>query len=356
MPSRRWTFPAIARGLACLAVLGAFATRAGAAQPSPPRAVLAAAERDAGVVAPGQDAVAKFRIENHGGAPLTLSAGHPEPYMAGVRTTVDGQPVPPGKAATVTVRLDTGKLAGVGTVRVPIATNDPAAAKLTVVMKVEVRPLLAADPGYARYNVVQKERDGVIPQTVWSLDGASFRVLAVRSPIAALRVTFREAKPDERRPDVAGSQWHVESLLPADAPVGALTGDIVVVTDHPKQKVLHIPLSGFVRPVFAVTPPVADLGQVDGTRPFRFTLFVKNFATELIPLERAETDLPGATVEIAPVTAGRAYKVHVAVPAGVPAGALSGTVHLFTASAKAPRIEVPVRGRILGAAPAAAGK
>ena len=245
----------------------------------------------------------------------------------------------------MTVTLETATLAGEGAVRIPIKTNDPAAATLPVGMKVEVRPALFAFPGYARYNVVQKERDGTIAQTIWSGDGARFRVLSVQSPSPALRVTFREAKPDERRPD-AGSQWHVESVLPTDAPVGALTGDIVVVTDHPRQKRLHIPLSGFVRPVFAVTPPVADLGEVDGSQPFRFTLDVKNFATETIALERAESDLPGATIEILPVTAGRAYKVRVAVPAGLPAGPLSGTVRIFTASPKVPQIEVPVRGRL----------
>ena len=346
---------AAARLACCVFVVGACAPRAAAAEPPAPKALLAEPEHDAGVVAPGESAVAKFRIENHGDAPLTLTAGNPVPYMAGVHTKIDGAPVPPGKAATVTLSLDTGALAGVGTVRVPLTTNDPATAKLTVAMTVEVKPALVADPGYARYNVVQKERDGTIKQTIWAVDGAKFRVVSVQSPMPALHLTFREAKPEERRAD-AGSQWHVESTLPADAPVGALLGDIVVVTDHPKQKKLHIPLSGFVRPVFAVTPPVADIGAVDGSKPFRFTLDVKNFASETIALERAESDLPGATVEIVPVTAGRAYKVHVAMPAGLPAGALSGTVRLFTASAKVPQIEVPVRGRLLEASAPADGK
>jgi hypothetical protein len=130
----------------------------------------------------------------------------------------------------------------------------------------------------------------------------------------------------------------------------------VVVTDHPRQKRLRIPLSGFVRPVLAVTPPVADIGEVDGAKPFRFTLDVKSFASEEIALERAECDLPGATVEIIPVTAGRAYRVRVAVPADLPAGALSGTVRIFTASAKIPQIEVPVRGRLLARSAPADGE
>jgi hypothetical protein len=333
--------------VACLALITTVAGRAGAAPPAA-RAALVEAERDAGVVAPGVAAVAKFRVRNEGGAPLTLTPHAPDPYMAGVETTVQGAPVLPGRTATVSVRLDTATLAGDGTVRVPLLTNDPAAEKLWIVMKVAVRPALAADPGYARYNVVQKEREGTIAQTVWSTDGATFRVKSVTSPIAGLRLAFREARADERRP-AAGSQWRVESTLASDAPVGALVGHIVVVTDHPKQKRLEIPVSGFVRPVFAVTPPSADIGEVDGTRPLRFTLDVKNFATETIALERADCDLAGATVEITPVSDGRAYKVHVAVPAGLPAGPLSGKVRIFTVSAKVPEIDVPVRGQVRAA-------
>jgi len=311
------------------------------------KAVLAAREQKLGVVAPGEPAVATFRIENAGSAPLTVAAGNPVPFIAGVESTVEGSPAAPGAAATVTIRIATAKQAGEGTIVVPVKTNDPAAEKIELRTTVEVKPLLLADPGYARFNVVQQERAGTIPQTVWSTDGATFRVLAVEPPTPALRTSFQELAEAERRADTPGSQWRAELTLPAEAPVGPLVGDVVVVTDHPRQKRLYVPLSGFVRPVMAVTPPEADLGDVDGARPFRFTLDVKSFATESIALERAECDLPGATVEIVPVTVGRAYKVRVSVPEGLPSGPIAGTVRLFTASAKVARLDVPVRGRIV---------
>lgn len=338
-----------ARAVVALACTFAFSGRASlaAAADAAPRAVLEQSAQKLGVVPPGAPVTATFRITNSGKAPLTLSAGAPMPYMAGVTSTVEGSPVPPGGSATVSVKIETEKLAGEGTVRVPVTTNDPAAAKLELIATLEVKPLLVADPGYARFNVVQKERDGTIPQKVFSTDGATFKVLSVTSPMPALRTSFREAKPDERQDGIGGSQWRVEVTLPQDAPVGALTGDVVVVTDHPKQQKLHVPISGFVRPVFAVTPPDADVGSVDGSRPFRFTLDVKNFATETIKLERAECDLKGATAEIVPVTDGRAWKVRVSVPEGLPTGPLAGTVRIFTASAKAPELDVPVRGRIV---------
>lgn len=338
--------PRVAAALACLAILTTGGLPSRAADDAP-RAVLAEAEQKLGTVAPGEPVVATFRIENTGTAPLTLEPRNPNPFIAGVRSSVAGSPVPPGGSGTVTVRIVTDKLSGPGTVRIPVLTNDPAAAKLEVAISVEVKPLLFVDPGYARYNVVQKEREGTIAQKIWSSDGATFTVLAVEPPTPALRTAFREATPEERRADVAGSQWRVETTLASDAPVGPLTGDVVVVTDHPRQKKLHVPLSGFVRPIVAVTPPEAELGDVDPSRPFRFTLDVKSFASEAIALERAECDLPGAKAEIVPVTAGREWKVRVSVPVGLPEGPLSGVVRLFTASAKVPRIDVPVRGRLV---------
>ena len=116
--------------------------------------------------------------------------------------------------------LDTGALAGQGKVHVPLATSDPAAPTLMVTLLVEVEPALLADPGYARYNVVQKERDGTIAQTVWSADGAPFRVLSVESPNDALRVLPRgdaRRAPRRRRQPVAR-----RVVLAADAAVGAL--------------------------------------------------------------------------------------------------------------------------------------
>jgi hypothetical protein len=291
--------------------------------------------------------VATFRIENGGNAPLTLEAGNPVPFIAGVTSSVEGAPVAPGAAATVTVKIETEKQAGEGTVTIPVTTNDPAAPKILLRTTVEVRPLLVADPGYARYNVVQQERDGTIVQRVSSTDGATFKVVSVESPMPALRTSFREARPEEQRDEVKGSQWRVETTLPLDAPIGALRGDVVIVTDHPKQKKLHVPISGFVRPVLAVTPPEADVGNLDGKRPFRFLLDVKSFASGALKLERAECDLKGATTEIVPVIEGRAWKVRVVVPEGLPVGPIAGTVRIFTASAKAPQIDVPVRGRIV---------
>lgn len=211
---------------------------------------------------------------------------------------------------------------------------------------------LHAEPGVARFAMVQKEGDETIGHTIWSDDGATFRVLAVESTNPALRVSFREPNAVERRAR-EGSQWRVESVLPADAAVGKLGGEIVVVTDHPGQQRLRIPVTGVVRPMVVVTPPVADLGAVDPAKPRSMLVEVKSFASRALVLEHADADVRGVTAEIVPVIPGRAYKVRIATTPGLPAGPLSGTVTVVTGSSKLPHIEIPVRGQVAeGSAPA----
>jgi hypothetical protein len=329
--------------------------RGAAAEDAAPRLVAAERERDLGVLAPGTPARAEFRIENHGAAPLALEARAARPFVAGVRVEVRGAPVAPGGAATVTIEVETGRLAGKGRVAIPIATNDAAAREVILALTLDVRPVLVAHPGYARYITVQQEREGTITQSVWASDGATFRVLRVDSPTPDLRVEFHEATAEERRPEVRGSQWQVATTLASDAAVGALRGDVVVITDHPRQQRLRVELSGFVRPILAATPPVADLGEVDLAAVRPLSLHLKNFASEDITVERAEADLPGISVEVKPISPGRVYALRVTPGVGLPAGDFQGAIRVFTTSGKVPAFEIPLRGRVARAAAAQGG-
>lgn len=212
---------------------------------------------------------------------------------------------------------------------------------------IDVRPFLVARPGYARYIIVQHAREGTITQTIGATDGTPFRVVRVESPIPTLRVSFREALPDERQPSWAGSQWRVMSTLTRDSAVGSLTGYIVVHTDHPRQRRAFIPVSGFVRPVIAVTPPEARLGDLERTRVVALRLFVKNFADEEIEVTGASTDVAAVTVEVEPLEKGRTWRLTLVSVPDAPLGPFEGKVLLQTASPDLPRLEIPLSGRLV---------
>ena len=80
-------------------------------------------------------------------------------------------------------------------------------------------------------------------------------------------------------------------------------------TDHPRQRRAFVPVSGFVRPILAVTPHEARLGDLERAR----TWYLKLFPT------------PGA-----------------------PLGAFEGTVQLRTASPLLPTFGISLSGRSVG--------
>jgi len=225
---------------------------------------------------------------------------------------------------------------------------DPATPKIDLTLRAKVDPYISAKPGYARYIVVQGEsQEGTITQGLWAPDGSSWDITGVDSPFPYLKVTYREAKPEERVPDAKGKQWEVEMKLSNDAQVGPLADNVTVHTNHPKQKIVLIPVSGFVRPVMAVTPPVADFGKIELKEPLRKSLSIRNFATESIKVTSVEPSLKGIEVKLEPLTEGREYQVRVTLSPELGKGPFQGKLTFHTDSPKVPTLSVDIKGVIL---------
>jgi hypothetical protein len=316
------------------------------APPAAPRAVVEPAPQDLGTLAQGEDVVSTISVRNDGNAPLTLGKLTPPAELSIVEAPTE---VAPGASGKILVKVDTWRVAGKTTLSLTAATNDPEQATLTIPVTVNVRPFIAATPGYARYIVVQGAPEGTIGQTLWDPEDGDFAVVEALSPYPHLRVTARDARPNERQLGLTARQWRIESTLDSMAPVGPLAAFIVVKTDHPRQKEVRIPVSGFVRPLLAVTPPEADLGAVDPRKPARRSLHVKSFAEEAVAIVRASCDVPGIEASVEPIEEGRSYSLKLATTAAVQEGDFSGRVRLQTDSPKKPYLDVPIKGHVLPA-------
>lgn len=319
-----------------LAVLGA------AVQAEDPRpiAVLSETIVDFGVMARGETATRTLTLENKGGA--TLEIRHVKNNCSCTVLDAPGK-LAPGDKAELTLRLDTETLTGPAQAYVNLFTNDPASPRLDITMRVESRPYVWAEPPEFRYLAHQFfEGDGVAKATVAGSSPSEFRIVSIESPHPFLAVTHREALPEER---VAGpgTQYVLEAKLDPAAPVGPLTGWVRVATDHEKQKKLSISVSGFIRPLVHVTPPEAELGTVTLTdQPLTWSHHVRNFAAEVIVIEKTESDIAGLTATLKPGRHDHESYVELSLPAATPKGPVRGKVTLFTNSAKVPTIDIPV--------------
>jgi hypothetical protein len=248
----------------------------------------------------------------------------------------------------VHVVVDTVTFNGPVAKGVTVFTNDPANPQIELTVRAKVEPYIAVKPGFARYTIVRGEaKEGTIVQTLFAPDGEPMDVLKVDSPWPYLEVSFREAQEGERLPDIKVKQWRVETKLSSEAPVGPLAGYVTVHTNHAKQKVVEIPVSGFVRPVMAVTPPKADFGKIEVKEPLRRVLDVKNFATEPIKVIGVETTGQGIEAKVEPLEEGREYAVRLTVNSGMAKGPFHGKLTIHTDSPKSPVLEVELSGTVL---------
>jgi hypothetical protein len=314
--------------------------------PRGPVAVVNSAPKDLGVVADAAPAFASFEIGNDGDQPLHLTLfARTRGIKGNPRESLD---VPPKGRTTIQLEVDTRDVFGPAEVGVQYATNDPANPRVALKVKIVVKAFVLVRPGFARYDYVQEERPGLVGQTLWSADGQPFAVTGVDSPAAWLAVSFRPAREEEREKEIPGKQWRVEVTIMPNAPVGPISSTVTIHVNHPLQKEVRIPIGGFVRPVFAMTPPFADLGKVRiGQALKQNAIEIQNFATEKIDLTAVKVSVEGLKVAIENVEPGHRYRLRVSIAEHAPAGPFAGAIVVTTSSQKEQYIEIPIRGEFV---------
>lgn len=309
-----------------------------------PRLAASESKADLGTIFHGDTAYHTFMLRNTGSTPLAIESVK---RACGCTVVEYDATIAPGKEGKVKTAVDTVTLgSGAGNTHVEVFSNDPAS-PLRLELSYNVIDRLFATPGFARWKSTRGEREGTIANTIWSTDGKEFHVLSVEPPTSELRATFRPATDAERQSKATGSQWRVELTLGSQAPVGAITGHVLVRTDHPEQKTLALPISGFVRPTVNIFPEVGDFGTISiSGKAVRAYFKVTNYATEPIAITSVDVDVPGMTTEVVTVEPGREYKVLVSVAPDKQDGPFAGTLTVHTDSPKAAAVTAPVKGTV----------
>jgi hypothetical protein len=312
-----------------------------------PRAVPIDPIKDFGTVAKGETLVHEFGIQNKGSAPLEVTEVRP---ACGCTVVEFQRTIAPGAIGRIQAAVRTDNYAGPISKSIAVFTNDAENPKLQLTVRAEVKPYIKVIPGFARFNYVKEEPIGVVAQSLWAEEGGDLAIVSVKSPYDHLEVSCREATEDELHPQGRGRQWRLEIALDPESPVGALSDYVEIEVDHPKQKTVRIPISGFVRPRQHVTPPEVDLGQLEGASlPLKRTLSFTNFISDAIELKDVETSIEGLSiaVEASARQPGHRFKLILTVGPGVPKGEFSTTIEIHTTDPLNPIVELPVKGTIL---------
>lgn len=322
-----------------------------AAQPAPklataPKLVAAEPIKDVGKVAKSEKVEVAFVLRNDGNAPLTITDVRP---TCGCTVARFDSTIAPGKTGEVHAAVDTADFNGPIAKTLTVLSNDPATPRLTLTIKAEVEPQVELRPGFARFNFVQSQEPTTIQQSLWADNFADFKVLEVKSPYRFVSASFHKATGAELRNDIGGNtnQWIVETTIQPDAEVGALREFLEVTTNHPKQKQLRIPITGFVRPILTVTPFVADFGAVELKDAGKdLSIIVTNFGVAPVEITKVTTGVPGIEATVKPLEAGKRFEITIALKPGMAKGAINSTLKIETTSPQKPSLDVPLKGTV----------
>jgi hypothetical protein len=321
------------------------------ARPGPaPRLTVDNATWSSGEIARDSLVEHTFLLTNEGDAPLVISR---IVSTGNVELSVREAEIAPGeKLALVAKTALLKERPGAILKQIELRTNDPAKERQMLEMRILSVEYVKPEPSRARWISVQEEMDGKISPVLTAVDRVPFRILKVSAPPPGITLEYGvvDAAEPAKAPaaGTASSAWKFTLTLAKNAPVGAIVGELMIETDHPKQKFVPIPLSGFMRPVIAVTPFEVKLGEVAHASAKTHEFFVRNFATEPIAVTKVEHDLPGfgaATIETKEL--GRKYLVKVPMDLSqAPVGPLKGTIKIYTDSRKLPFYSLPVDGTV----------
>ena len=303
--------------------------------------------KDFDIVVKGEVIKHAFQIRNEGDTTLEITDVRP---ACGCTVAQYDKQIAPGEVGAINIRMRTQDFAGPISKAVAVLTNDAVNPKLQLVVKAKVQPFIAVVPGYARYSYVQGEPTGTLSQTLWAEDGAPLKILEVKSPLSYLETSYRKAKESERNAKGGEDQWVVDVTLLDNAPVGALRQYVEVTLDHPKQQIVRIPISGFVRPRQHITPDTLDLGSLEGASlPHQRSFHLTNFITDQIEVTKVETGIEGLSIEVKPNErrVGHRFQVYLTVGPEVPKGKLEGTIKFHITDKQNPVLELPLTGTIL---------
>lgn len=299
---------------------------------------------DLGPIPRGQEIRHEFVIENRGDAPLVITEVEPS---CGCTVASYDKRIEPGAKGRVGAVVKTEGFRGPIAKSLSVYTNDPENPRIVLVIKAILREMVEVDPGYVRFRAVVGEPAQPSVQTVWSADRQDLEVLGVESPYPFVEAEVRPAADGERKDGIEGRQWRLTVTLAPDAPPGPLADHLQLRTNHPDQKIVQVPLSGLVRPVLGVTPPVANFGKRELVEPYVASLEVHNFATREVSLGAVESDVAGLSGQVEPIKEGRRFQLRVTLDPSMPKGEFEGKLRIATDNPVQPLLEVEVRGEVI---------
>jgi hypothetical protein len=301
--------------------------------------------KDFGEVAQGETLEATFVILNEGTETLEIRAVRP---TCGCTVADYDREVPAGGQGAIKAELDTTDFKGPISKLINVVTSDPVEPSVRLVIKADVKPYVEVLPRpMVRFNAIQKESLRETLTVVGDQAASNFKVTGVESELGYLTAKVRPLEGGERVANAAGRQYELTVELGPDAPVGPVSTEVVVKTNHPKAERVPVKVYGVVRSLIHVTPAQLQFGAVEAaTRPGRNLIVINNRDSGSVKVTGATVNDSAFETSVSTIEDGKRYQVTVAVKPDAAPGARDAVLTLTTSDADFPRVDVPVRASI----------
>ena len=316
-----------------------------AAQPAAaqdlPEMVIKETEFDAGNVNKGDLIKHDFVFENKGKGMLEIT--HVQPACGCTVTEFDKQ-IAPGKTGKITATVNTANFSGPIQKMISVATNDPKMANFQLMIKATVKAILNVEPSeYQQFGLVYKGQTLEKTFTLKSEDGTPFEITQVNADDPSLKYELKPAA------DKKSAEFKV--ILPADHPVGPISGRFTLSTTHPKAPTVTISVYGTIREPLTVYP--TELVYSGLSKSFvnehpqdvslNKTITVAFEQGADLEVKKVVSSVPFLETVVTPITPNQRYSIAVKIKPPVKDGDFSGTITIET---NKKNVTIPVRGKI----------
>ena len=311
-----------------------------------PNMVVPEKVKDVGTVAQGEMVEVDFSLLNEGTDVLQVKAVRP---TCGCTVADYDKEIAAGGEGVVKAKLDTKDFSGPISKSILIMTNDPREPTVSVVIKADVRPYVEVLPRpLIRFNAVQSEAMTEKVVVVATEADQNFKVTGVTSSVPFLKASSKQLSSSDLVPGKPDTQYEVRLSLADDAPVGPVSANLTVKTDHPKAKEVTVKVYGVVRSLIHVTPSQVQFGTVDAkAKPGRNLIVVNNrTGNATMEVTGASVDDGAFDASITTIEEGRRYQVTVNVKEGASSGPHNATLTFKTSDPDFPEMTVPVKASI----------
>lgn len=243
--------------------------------------------------------------------------------------------IPPGGKGEITVAFDSAGRTGSQRQTVYIHSNDPITPVVQLQVTGVVRPArLLFSPDCVSFGEVRRgeaaRREIFVPKS--DVREVEIQKVSSHSPY------FRTAVA--QKPDKSGQV--VTISLASNAPVGEIKSEIAILTNHPKDPKVEVPVTASVKGDVDVFPDTLFFGLLKQGAGTQKKLTITNSGDKPLVITDIENPLPNALVRAIPKVEGKEYTLVGTLLTNTPPGYIKGEIAVHTNNADQPVLKVPV--------------